>query len=211
MPRGPKTAPTRTDASTHSFGDQRPALVAAYQHRRILIGATVAFARGYDRTTVEDIVERSGVSRRTVYELFDGKAGIFDAAHVRALVSLRDCLRGTGSSRPTQPGDVIAALLAWGAAEPSQALLVFAPALVAGPHIALARERLFVVLGPLLAVATPSRRALPLLSEGLLGGLAELISARLLTGDAATLPSLAPPLARFVLAYHRQLGNEPRR
>ncbi len=41
--------------------------------------------------------------------------------------------------------------------------------------------------------------------EALLGGLAELIAARLPAGDAATLPSLAPSLARFVLAYRPAL------
>jgi hypothetical protein len=50
-------------------------------------------------------------------------------------------------------------------------------------------------------VGAPDRGAPPSIREALLGGLAELIAARLLSGDASTLPSLAPPLARFILAY----------
>jgi hypothetical protein len=48
-----------------------------------------------------------------------------------------------------------------------------------------------------------------LIREALLGGLAELIAARLLAGDAATLPSLAPSLACFVLAYRPAPAASP--
>ncbi len=192
--------------------DRPPGPVVSHQRRRILIATTAAFARGYDRTAVEDVVERAGVSRRTVYELFDGKDAIFRAAHARALAALSWRLHGAGAvgeSEAVRPDITLAALLAWAAAEPSQALLVFAPPLVAGPHAAAASERLFAVLGPSLGLVDPRRGALPVLFEGLLGGLAELISARLLSGNAATLPSLAPSLARFVLAYRP--GLDPHR
>jgi len=183
--------------------------VAFYQRRRILIAATEAFAQGYDRTAVEDVVERAGVSRRTVYDLFDGKEAIFRAAHARALGALRRHLGGAGvvgDSEPARPDVSLAAMLVWAAAEPDPALLVFAPALVAGPQAALARERLFAVLGPSLGVAAPVRGAPLLIREALLGGLAELIAARLLSGDASSLPSLAAALARFIFAYHPAPG-----
>lgn len=170
--------------------------------------ATAAFARGYDRTAVEDIVELAGVSRRTVYELFDGKAAIFRAAHAGALAALRRRLReadSAGMPGPPQPDAALAALLAWAAAEPAPALLVFAPALVAGPHASRVRKRLFALLGPSLGVPASRHDALPPLAEALLGGLAELVAGRLLAGDAATLPGLAPALARFVLAYRPAL------
>jgi hypothetical protein len=104
----------------------------------------------------------------------------------------------------------LAALLAWATAEPAQALLVFAPALVAGPHATAARERLFATLGPSLGVGAPERGTPPSIREALLGGLAELIAARLLAGDASTLPSLAPSLASFILAYRpAQAASSP--
>jgi AcrR family transcriptional regulator len=69
-------------------------------------------------------VKRSGVSRRTIYELFDGKEAIFRASHAWALAALRRDLHGTGPSRSARPDVAIAAMLNWAAAEPSQALLV---------------------------------------------------------------------------------------
>lgn len=205
MPRGSTLAATQGgDAFTRSLRGRPPGPVAFYQRRRILIAATEAFAQGYDRTAVEDVVERAGVSRRTVYELFEGKEAIFRAVHARALGALRRRLRDAGSaggSDPPRPDVALVALLAWATAEPAQALLVFAPALVAGPHAPAARQRLFATLGPPLGVGAPDGGAPPLIREALLGGLAELIAARLLAGDAATLPSLAPSLTRFILAY----------
>ncbi len=213
MPRGSTLAATQGgDAFTRSLRDRPPGQVALYQRRRILIAATEAFAQGYDRTAVEDVVEGAGVSRRTVYDLFDGKEAIFHAAHTRALASLRRRLPGVGSagdSEPARTNVALSALLAWATAEPTQALLVFAPALVAGPHVAAARERLFSVLGPSLGVGAPDRGAPPLIREALLGGFAELIAARLLAGDASTLPSLAPSLARFLSAYRPALAASP--
>jgi AcrR family transcriptional regulator len=205
MPRGSTLAATQGGgAFTRSLRDRPPGQVALYQRRRILIAATEAFAQGYDRTAVEDVVEGAGVSRRTVYDLFDGKEAIFRAAHTRALASLRRRLPGVGSARDSEPARTnvgLSALLAWATAEPTQALLVFAPTLVAGPHAPAARQRLFATLGPPLGVGAPDGGAPPLIREALLGGLAELLAARLLAGDAATLPSLAPSLTRFILAY----------
>lgn len=206
MPRGSTPAATQGGGTfTRSSRDQPSAPVAFYQRRRILIAATEAFAQGYDRTAVEDVVERAGVSRRTVYDLFEGKEAIFRAAHARALGTLRRHLRGAGSaggSNPPRPDVALVALLAWATAEPTQALLIFAPTLVAGPHAPAARQRLFATLGPSLGLGlSGGGGAPPSIREALLGGLAELIAARLLAGDAAALPSLAPSLTRFILAY----------
>lgn len=214
MPRGSTLAATQGGgAFTRSPRDRPPGPVAFYQRRRILIAATEAFAQGYDRTAVEDVVERAGVSRRTVYDLFDGKEAIFCAAHTRALASLRRRLRGVGSagdSEPARTNVALSALLAWATAEPTQALLVFAPTLVAGPHAPAARQRLFATLGPPLGVGVSGGSAPPLIREALLGGLAELIAARLLAGEASTLPSLAPSLTSFLLAYRPALAaNRP--
>jgi AcrR family transcriptional regulator len=209
MPRGSTPAPTQGGgAFIRSFRVRFPALVAFDQRRRILIAATEAFAQGYDRTAVEDVIERAGVSRRTVYDLFDGKEAIFRAAHAQALGAVRRHLGGSclaGDSERAQPDVALAGLLAWAAAESGPALLVFAPALVAGPHAALARERLFAVLEPSLGMAELGRGASPLIREGLLGGLAELVAGRLLTGDAAALPSLARSLTSFILTYRSAL------
>lgn len=210
MPRGSTLAATHGgDAFTPSLRGRPPGPVAFYQRRRILIAATEAFAQGYDRTAVEDVVERAGVSRRTVYDLFDGKEAIFRAAHTRALASLRQRLPGVGSAGDSEPArtDVaLSALLAWATAEPAPALLVFAPTLVAGPHAPTARQRLFATLGPSLGIGASDGGAPALIREALLGGLAELIAARLLAGDASTLPSLAPSLARFLSAYRPALA-----
>src|SRR3954451_5288435 len=59
-----------------------PAAVAANQRARLLDAMTrVVVRKGYARTTVADVVEVAGVSRRTFYEQFVDKEACFLAAY----------------------------------------------------------------------------------------------------------------------------------
>ena len=64
-----------------------PRLMARRQ--AFLEAATAVFQeKGYANTTLDDIIARSGGSRQTLYSLFGGKQGLFDAILVQRAVSI---------------------------------------------------------------------------------------------------------------------------
>src|SRR5438105_1831196 len=70
---------TRLPSGRH--GLTREAVVASQRSRLIDAMAQVVAERGYPATTVADVVERAGVSRRTFYEQFADKEACFLAAY----------------------------------------------------------------------------------------------------------------------------------
>jgi AcrR family transcriptional regulator len=64
--------------SEESEAGTRPRLVA--RRRAFLEAATAVFLeKGYANATLDDIIARSGGSRQTLYSLFGGKQGLFEA------------------------------------------------------------------------------------------------------------------------------------
>jgi AcrR family transcriptional regulator len=217
------TAPARAGAPARrlapagrSVRGLPPDLRVADQRRRLLAAfAAEVPRRGYDELSVEHVVRRAGVSRRTVYELFDGKADLFAAAHAEAFLSMRRLLRravraaGAGaSSWPDLVRAVLAALLDGATAAPDRALLLAAPSLVAGPHVGACHSRLRQAFGPCLRAAAPTGAPLSL-PEAALGGLTEPIAGRILAGESDSLPALAPSLSTFLLACFPGPGASP--
>lgn len=49
---------------------------------------------GYDKTTMSDIAEEAGASRRTVYLYFKGKEELFEALLYRRIYAVRSDLVG---------------------------------------------------------------------------------------------------------------------
>ncbi|MFA4928326.1 MAG: helix-turn-helix domain-containing protein [Patulibacter sp.] len=83
-----------------------PPEASAFLQRARVLDATarIVAARGYAATTVQEIVERAGVSRRTFYALFDGKSDAvrsgFDAAARLGLPQIVAAIRAeSGPSR----------------------------------------------------------------------------------------------------------------
>ena len=92
---------TRLPSGRH--GLTREAVVASQRSRLIDAMAQVVAERGYPATTVADVVERAGVSRRTFYEQFADKEACFLAAYDVGLTAgleemVRDCLRTRGTA-----------------------------------------------------------------------------------------------------------------
>ena len=54
-------------------------LTEARQREIVAAVAPLFIERGYEQVTIDDIVERIGGSKRTLYERFGGKAGLFEA------------------------------------------------------------------------------------------------------------------------------------
>ncbi|MBM0125871.1 TetR/AcrR family transcriptional regulator [Pimelobacter simplex] len=66
-----------------------PEQVREDQRRRLLSATAICMAeRGYTDTSVADIIERAGVSRKTFYELFADKADAFSAAYETGVAGL---------------------------------------------------------------------------------------------------------------------------
>lgn len=82
------TAPKPAQKRLHS---QRTSRTRA----QILQAAADVFGKlGYMDTRVEDILEKSGVSRPTFYRFFESKEGVFDALDEQASVTLMEAITG---------------------------------------------------------------------------------------------------------------------
>jgi AcrR family transcriptional regulator len=118
-------------------------LVSGSQRQRLLYAVTVATAElGYAATTVADVLERAGVSRKTFYQHFSDKLECFLAAHEVG----RGSLMAAVVAALDQPYEndvaalraVVRAYLTSVASEPAFARAFFVEAFAAGPVV---RER----------------------------------------------------------------------
>jgi AcrR family transcriptional regulator len=112
-------------------------LVARSQRERLVAAAVrVTAARGYEATTVADILEEAGVGRESFYELFDDKLDCLLAAH-RVLI---DHLEASVRAAYAEPGpwvdrvrDALAATLEWFARDPPAARFTLIELTAVGP------------------------------------------------------------------------------
>jgi AcrR family transcriptional regulator len=167
----------------------------------------VAAERGALDASVSHVVARSGVSRRTFYEIFEGREDCFLAAFddaveqatetvVRAYLSEREWCERVRAG--------LTALLDFCEAEPSLGRLLFVDSLGGGQR-ALARRR-DVLLHLTEAVdegrgedesTSPSR----LNAEGVVGAVLSLLHSRLAEGDTQLLGLTNPLMSMIVLPY----------
>ncbi|HVV89690.1 MAG TPA: TetR/AcrR family transcriptional regulator [Solirubrobacterales bacterium] len=190
-------------------------LVRAVQRERLLVGMLRAVsALGYRSTNVQDVIERSGVSRPTFYEYFANKDDCFLAAFDTCATRLRDRVARAAA----EAGDVwrdrirngLAALLDFAVTEPEAARVVIVEARAATPDAALRRIALldhfatcidagFGETSP--AGTTPTA----VTASGVVGGVESLLYARLNKNRTEDLPALLPSLMYFaVLPYEGQ-------
>jgi AcrR family transcriptional regulator len=190
------------------------------QRARILAAMVdVASARGVSGATVARVVARSGVSRRTFYELFEDREDCFLAAFDWAVERIAQVVL-PAYRRPSKWRERVraglAALLEFLDAEPGVARLAIVETLGAGPR---ALERRQSVLARAIA-AVDEGRALagtrsgrgqagtggrggegppPLTAEGLVGGAFALIHSRLADGAGTPLVELLGPLTSMIV------------
>lgn len=94
-----------------------PRVTEAYRTARrdeIVSAALRCFARkGYQRTSMADIIDESGLSAGAIYGHFTGKQELFAAVAGRVLEARRSELqaRRGGAGEPLSPGQVIATLI----------------------------------------------------------------------------------------------------
>jgi AcrR family transcriptional regulator/DNA-binding MarR family transcriptional regulator len=162
--------------------------VEGIQRARILSAMVeVAAEQGYIGAAIAPVVARAGISRRTFYELFDGREDCFLAAFEWGVEQARQALieaYGFQRSWRDRVRHGLAALLAFLDSEPELARLCVIEALGAG-RLVLARRAqvLNELIAALDAVAPQARGASekPLLTaEGVVGGAFSVLHGRLL-------------------------------
>jgi AcrR family transcriptional regulator len=194
--------------------------VAEIQRARMIAALVeVAGERGVGGVTVAHIVARSGVSRRTFYELFadreDCFLAAFDLAVARAAQRVLPAFRAPGSWRERVRAG-LGELLELLEDEPGLGRLCVVDALGAGP---VAWQRRAQVVGALIdavdggrAEARGGARPTRLTAEGVVGAVLGVLHARLVDGgdamrgsDSAAMAGLLGPLmGMIVLPYQGQ-------
>ncbi|HSY40075.1 MAG TPA: TetR family transcriptional regulator [Polyangia bacterium] len=172
----------------------------------------VARERGAGEVTVAHIVARSGVSRRTFYELFTDREtcflAAFEEAVQRAALRVVPAFSASGSWRERVRG-ALGALLEFLEDEPGLGALCVVDALGAGPLVLERRARVVEVLieaidegrGEVLRGARPTR----LTAECVVGAILAVLHARLAAGSTDSMSGLLGPLmATLVLPYQGQ-------
>jgi AcrR family transcriptional regulator len=165
-------------------------------------------SRGYDATTIADIVRGAGVSSRTFYKHFQSKQECFLAAYTTVLSDLQGRLMAAVRAEhpPTWPQRVavgLRELLSELASHPTVAHMLFVDVLFAGAEARELRQRALCSYQEQLPLP-------PFAPDGLaatvLGGIVETIYHTILEGSIASLPSMYEELLYCLLVP--LLGHE---
>lgn len=135
--------PRRLPRGTHGLDRD---VVEASQRTRLLeaVGRAVA-ERGYAAATIDDVVRRAGVSKKTFYEHFADKQDCFLAAYEAASGELLERVREAHAVHDDWPERTragVRAYLRWLAAEPALARVFLIEVAAAGPQALECREAL---------------------------------------------------------------------
>lgn len=182
--------------------------------RERIYGALVATVarKGYAATSVADLVELSGVSSRTFYQLFAGKRACFlgalEAMINAALVAAETKMPGGEMSHPSwedrarRGADVFAKLIG---AQPAAARMALIEAYAAGPEAVALLERAgsaFEELARHVLAQSPERAGITReMVSAYIGAIQEITRMRLLQGRETDLPGLIDDLWRLVGSY----------
>ena len=186
----------------------RPGLSRSYvaqnqRERMIAAVARVCATKGYGEMSVEGIIAEAGVSRRTFYEHFKNKEHVFLAAYDEIVGLLLQRVSGAvetadGFGERVRAG--LSSFLGYLASEPEFARMCIVEVLAAGPEAVGRRDATMQAFAQM--IQENAERLLPdapaapkLTAETIVGGIYEVVYARLLRGEDAELPSLVPDLA----------------
>ncbi len=187
-------------------------LVSAVQRERLLAAMLRATAElGYREVSVQDVLERSGVSRPTFYEHFENKEACFLAAFDNAAKRLRDRLEAAAEDgegwRPRLRLS-LEELLRFVSEDPDAAMTLIVDARAACPPALERRDQLLDHFASCLdtqvrAEASDGKPApSAIAAAGIVGGIEALLYSRLNRGEADDVQSLLPSLMYFaVLPY----------
>lgn len=181
-------------------------LVERSQRERLLAAVVrVTVAKGYESTTVADILGEAGVGRESFYELFDDKLDCMLAAHKLLIDDLEKRVREVYVAEgpwPQRLRGALSATLDWFAADPEVARFTLVELSMVGPAFRPTFQAEFA-------------RAIALLEEGMgedgpepelaqanalaVGAIIARIYEEIVLGRAAELPQLLPELTYELL------------
>ena len=198
--RQPQRLPSGRHGLPRSF-------VVSNQRERILDAvADVASLAGYAAMTVEDIIATAGVSRRTFYDNFRDKEEAYLAAYDAAVAQVIGLMQEAITHNDTFPGrvrDCLAAGLEFVANEPRFADMCIVEAPAAGRQAIQRRNAAIGTVAALLHAAPEDTTTRPrppaLVAEMIVGGVYEVVYARVLQGQTDELPNLQHDLAYSVM------------
>jgi AcrR family transcriptional regulator len=202
-------------------GRGTPRAEAERNQRERLFAAMVATVarRGYEATTIADLVELSGVSRSAFYRHFRNKQECFlaaaDALVQPTLEAMERAERApSGEGRTRQALEAFLGLIA---SQPAASRMCFVEVYAAGPEgVALVERTLdtFERFGTGLFDQTPGREGVPpWMVRAMIGGLQKVVHKRLYLGAQDELAALAPQLWTWWMSYPPPPGplRAPRR
>lgn len=188
-------------------------LVRAVQRERLLAATMRASTElGYRDYSVQDVLDRAGVSRPTFYEHFENKEDGFLAAFDSAASRLRQRLEraaegGTEGSWRDRLRLALEELLLFVREEPDAATTLIVDARAASPAALQRRDELLESFASCLDSQvrpglSDSSKPSEVSAAGIVGGIESLLYSRLYRGETEDLDSLLPSLMYFaVLPY----------
>ena len=196
LPPDPGAPPRGRPAQPSTPEDRAEALRA-----RVVRAAALAFAeKGYFAATVEDVIARAGMSRRTFYQLFTNREDVLVAFYEDVEARMLAAIEAAVAAAPDPQGRALAGIETWMTALAShpglaRVLLIDAPA--AGPRLAEISERAHAAVADFIArliegAAAEGRvhRPDPLMPRALVGAVNEVVAHLLRRGD--NLPDATP-------------------
>jgi AcrR family transcriptional regulator len=206
--RSKASAPRRLPRGRHALA---PEDVARDQRERLLAAVPgVVAERGYEATSVADIVKAAAVSRNAFYKNFSDKQECFATAHEEGHGRLFETITRVCDAGETVEERIelaLAAALDALAADPDTARLLFVEAPSAGEEIALRYHEWLRRYGTLLRSATSKMESTigpaAEVDEVIVGGIASRVASKVLRGKGAKLRELTGPFAEYVLAFYR--------
>ena len=184
-------------------------LVSAVQRERLIAAMLKAAADlGYRQATVQDVIDRAGVSRPTFYEHFSNKEDCFLAAFDTTAARLRDRIDAAAEKGGANWRDrlrfSLEELLRFVGTEPEAARALIVEARAASAEALLRRDNLLDYFAG--SVDALVRDHLPeatshsdITAAGVVGGVEALLYSRLNKGELDDLDALLPSLMYFIV------------
>src|SRR5487761_794477 len=214
MPRERRAQSSARSKSEYASNGVVRAQLADLQRARIL-GAMldVACERGAATVTVAHVVERSGVSRRTFYELFTDREDCFLAAFEQAFSYACERVIPAYQTEKAWRERIragLAALLSFLDEEPLIGRVLIVESLAGGPRTLRRRAEAVAKLTSVIEEGALEGKSSftppPLTGEGVVGGVLAVIQARLAEESHAPLVQLTNPLMSMIVLPYMGAG-----